>query len=206
LKEKAMTTANAQIETIGRDIREAIRNHWVLFLIQGLVMAVLGLMAAVEPMIATLAVTIFAGWLFLISGIVGLAGMFTAQRVPGYWWSLLTAVLSIAAGAYLIARPLAGILSLTLVVGAFFAAQGITQIITAVQHRRVLSSWIWLVVGGVVNLILSAIIVSGWPGTAAWTLGLLFGINLFMWGVSLVMTAIGCRAVTAAPQATRATA
>ncbi|MCK1276001.1 DUF308 domain-containing protein [Bradyrhizobium sp. 61] len=86
----------------------------------------------------------------------------------------------------------------------YFAAQGITQIITAIQHRSVLGSWIWLVVGGVVNLILSAIIASGWPGTAAWTLGLLFGINLFMWGMSLVITAIGCRAVARAPHATKA--
>ena len=201
-----MTTANARVGNIGRDVREAIRSHWVLFLIQGLIMAALGLMAAAEPMMATLAVEIFAGWLFVISGIVGLAGAFTAQRVPGYWWSLFTAVLSIAAGAYLISRPLAGILSLTLVVGAFFAAQGATQIITAIQHRRVLGSWIWLVIGGIINLMLAVIIVSGWPGTAAWMLGLLFGINLFMWGMSLVMTAIGCRAVTAAPQATKAAA
>jgi uncharacterized membrane protein HdeD (DUF308 family) len=206
LTEKTMTTANAQVGNIGREVGEAIRSHWVLFLIQGLIMVVLGLMAAAEPMMATLAVEIFAGWLFVISGIVGLAGAFTAQRVPGYWWSLLTAALSIAAGAYLISRPLAGILSLTLVVGAYFAVQGITQIITAIQHRNVLGSWIWLVIGGVVNLFLSVIIVSGWPGTAAWTLGLLFGINLFMWGVSLVMTAIGCRAVSDAPQATKAAA
>ncbi len=201
-----MVATNALVGNIRRDVQEAIRSHWVLFLIQGLIMAALGLIAAVEPMVATFAVEIFAGWLFLIGGIIGLASAFTAQRVPGYWWSLLTAVLSIAAGVYLISRPLAGILSLTLVVGVYFAAQGITQIITAIQHRSVLRSWIWLVVGGVVNLILSAIIVSGWPGTAAWTLGLLFGINLFMWGMSLVMTAIGCRAVTLAPPATRVTA
>jgi uncharacterized membrane protein HdeD (DUF308 family) len=52
--------------------------------------------------------------------------------------------------------------------------------------------------GGVINLLLAAIILSGWPGSATWTLGLLFGVNMFMWGVSLVMTAIGCRAVAAA--------
>jgi uncharacterized membrane protein HdeD (DUF308 family) len=60
-----------------------------------------------------------------------------------------------------------------------------------------------LVVSGIVNLVLAAIIVTGWPGTATWTLGLLFGINMFMWGVSLVVSAIGCRAVADAPQATK---
>ena len=199
-----MTIANPRLEEFGHDAREAIRSHWVLFLIQGLIMVVLGLLALFEPMIATLAVEIFAGWLFLVSGIVGLVGVFTARRVPGFWWGLITALLALALGLYLIWRPLAGILSLTLAVAAFFSAQGIVQIITAIEHRSVLPSWIWMLVGGVVNLILALIILSGWPGTAAWTLGLLFGINLFMWGLSLVMTAIACRAVHDAPSATQA--
>jgi uncharacterized membrane protein HdeD (DUF308 family) len=198
-----MTIANPRLEEFGHDVREAIRSHWVLFLIQGLIMVVLGLLALFEPMIATLAVEIFAGWLFLIGGIVGLVGVFTARRVPGFWWGLVTALLALALGLYLIWRPLAGILSLTLAVAAFFSAQGIVQIITAIEHRSVLPSWIWMLVGGVVNLILAVIILSGWPGTAAWTLGLLFGINLFMWGLSLVMTALACRAVHEAPQATQ---
>ena len=198
-----MTTANANFGNIGHEVREAMRSHWVLFLIQGLVMAALGLMAAAKPMLASLAIEIFAGWLFIVCGVVGLASAFTAQRMPGYWWTVLTAALAVVFGAYLIWRPLAGVLSLTLAVAAFFAAQGITQIISAVQHRRVLGSWVWPVIGGVINLLLAAIIVSGWPGSATWTLGLLFGINMFMWGVSLVMTAIGCRAVAAAPEAAK---
>jgi len=198
-----MTTANTGVAYIRHEVLEAIRSHWMLFLVQGLVMAVLGLMAAAEPMFASFAVEIFAGWLFVIAGIVGLASAFTAQRMPGYWWSVLTAALAIIFGAYLLWQPLAGVLSITLVVAAFFAAQGVTQIITAVQHRGVLGSWFWMVVGGVVNLVLAAIIVTGWPGSATWTLGLLFGINMFMWGVSLVMTAIGCRAVADVPPATK---
>jgi uncharacterized membrane protein HdeD (DUF308 family) len=201
-----MTAANPRLEEVGRDVREAIRNHWVLFLIQGLVMVVLGLFAVAEPMVATIAVTIFAGWMFLVSGIVGLAGVFTARRVPGFWWGLITALLAIAVGIYLLWRPLAGVLSLTLVVAAFFAAQGISLIITAIGHRGVLASWGWLLFSGIVDLILAAIILSGWPGTAEWTLGLLFGINLLMWGVSLVMTALACRTVHDAPPAPKAAA
>ena len=193
-----MSNAN-QVIDVGHDIRAAIRKHWVLFLIQGVIMVILGILAVGEPMVATLAVTLFAGWLFLISGIVGLAGIFTARHVPGFWWALITAILAILVGIYLIWRPLSGVLSLTLAVGAFFGAQGIVQIITAIGHHKVLSSWVWMLITGIANVILALIIWAGFPGTADWVLGLLFGINLLLWGFSLIMTAIACRAVADAP-------
>lgn len=194
-----MTAINPRADDFARDRREVIRSHWILFLIQGLIMIVLGLLAIGEPMVATLAVALFAGWLFLISGIVGLVGTIRTRGMPGVWWSVLSSLLAIVVGLYLILRPLAGILSLTLVVAAYFGAQGIVQIITAIEHRRVLPSWGWLLFGGIVNILLAALILSGWPGTAGWTLGLLFGINLLVWGISLVMTALACRAVRRPP-------
>jgi uncharacterized membrane protein HdeD (DUF308 family) len=199
--EDVMTTASPQPQDLGYDVREAVRRHWVLFLIQGLIMIVLGVIAIGEPMVASIAVALFAGWLFLFSGIVGLAGAFTAQRVPGYWWALIWALLGIAIGIYLIWRPLAGVLTLTLAVAIYFGSQGITQIIVAIQQRGVLHSWGWVVFAGLVNILLAVIIFAGWPGTAEWTLGLLFGINLIMWGVSLVMTSLACRSVHHVPGA-----
>ena len=188
-----MTAMNMRSDEAVLDPREAIRRHWVLFLIQGLIMILLGFLAIGEPMVATVAVALFAGWLFLISGIVGLVGIFTARRAPSLWWTALSSLLGILVGLYLIWRPLAGVLSLTLVAAAYFGAQGVVQIITAITHRRAIPSWIWMLFGGVVNLLLAAIILSGWPGTAEWTLGLLFGINLLVWGLSLTMTALACR-------------
>jgi uncharacterized membrane protein HdeD (DUF308 family) len=201
-----MTTSNPRLEDVGREARQAIRSHWVLFLVQGVIMIILGILAVGEPMVATLAVTLFAGWLFLISGIVGLAGIFTARHVPGFWWALITAILAILVGIYLIWRPLSGVLSLTLAVGAFFGAQGIVQIITAIGHHKVLQSWVWMLITGIANVILALIIWGGFPGTAEWVLGLLFGINLLLWGFSLVMTAIACRAVPVAVPAAKAAA
>jgi uncharacterized membrane protein HdeD (DUF308 family) len=181
------------LNTAGLEVRDAIRRHWVLFFVQGLILIAFGLLAIGEPMVATLAVTVFAGWLFLVGGIIGLAGMFTSHRVPGFLWALITALLSIAIGIYLLWHPLTGIVSLTLAVALFFAAQGISHIITAISQRNVLSSWGWVLLAGVANLILAAIIWSGFPGTAEWVLGLLFGINLLFWGFELVMTALASR-------------
>ncbi len=176
--------------------REVIHNHWVLFLIQGIILAALGLLAIGAPFLATVVVVKLAGWLFLIGGIVALASLFTGRRVPGSFWSFLSAIVSILAGLYILYQPLAGMLSLTLVLAAFFFAQGLTQIFASLSHRRVLRSWGWVLLSGIVDLILAGIIMSGWPETSAWVLGILVGVNLFMFGIALVMTALASKDVT----------
>ena len=194
-----MTAAN--VHEFRSDVRSAIRRHWVLFLIPGLVMAVLGLLAAASPFISTLVVETFAGWLFLTGGFVGLAALFTTRSMPGFAWTLLSAVLAILIGAFLVWRPFAGVVTLTLALAAFFAAQGITQILTSLHHRRLFAqSWLWMAVSGVANLILAGLIIAGWPGSVAWALGLVIGINLFMSGLALVMTAVACRSINDAPE------
>ena len=92
-------------------------------------------------------------------------------------------------------NPLLGIAAFTLVLAAFFFAQGITQIFASLSHRRVLRSWGWVFLSGLVDLVLGGLIVSGWPGTSTWVIGLLVGINLFMVGIALIMTAFASRDV-----------
>jgi uncharacterized membrane protein HdeD (DUF308 family) len=181
--------------------------HWVLFLIQGLVVAILGLFALAAPVIATLAVDIYAGWLFLISGMVGIVMLFTRENVGSVLWTLIAAILALVVGFLLIWRPAAGVLSLTLLLVGFFIAEGVVQIVAAFKYRSAIgSAWTWLLFSGIVDLVLAAIIIMGWPGSAAWVLGLLVGINLFMSGLALVMTSFACRALTEAapPSAAKA--
>jgi len=61
------------------------------FLFEGIVLALLGLAAMIVPPLASLAVTIFLGWMFLISGIAGLFVTYWARQMPGFWWSLFSA-------------------------------------------------------------------------------------------------------------------
>jgi uncharacterized membrane protein HdeD (DUF308 family) len=180
--------------------REVIHDHWILFLIQGVILAALGLLALGAPFLATVVFVKLAGWLFIIGGVVALASFFTGRDVPGSIWSFLGAALAIIAGIYLLSQPLAGMVSLTLVLVAFFLAQGVTQIFASLAHRRHLKSWGWVLLSGIVDLILAGIIMSGWPETSTWVLGILVGVNLLMYGIALIMTAIASRDVTPAPR------
>ena len=172
----------------------AIQQHWVLFLIEGIILILLGAAAIILPVIATLAFTLVIGWLFLISGVVGLITTFWMRNVPGFWWSLVSAVLGIAAGLVLIWWPISGTVSLTLLLIAFFIIEGIATLAYAFEHRAQLSGrWGWMLASGVVDLILAGIIFAGLPGTATWALGLLVGINLLFGGTAMVGMALAAR-------------
>jgi len=176
------------------DMRAAVKAHWKAFLFEGIVLAVLGLAAMIVPPLASLAVTIFLGWMFLISGVAGLIVTFWARQMPGFWWSLISAALAVLAGLVLLARPMQGVLTLTIVVGAYFLAEGVATIMYALEHRRELSGrWSWLLVAGLMDLLISFLIIAGLPGSAEWAIGLLVGINLVIGGASLVGMALAAR-------------
>jgi uncharacterized membrane protein HdeD (DUF308 family) len=181
------------IEGIRRQMAATIHAHWKLVLAQGIVMMVLGSLAVAEPNVATIAIGIFVGWLFFIGGIFRALSVWQSRGMLGFAWSLLTALLAILLGLILIVRPLAGVLTLTMVLIAFFILEGITAIVLAVQHREHLRSWGWVLFSGIVDLLLAFLIWDGWPSSADWAIGLLVGINMLFFGLSLVMTALAAR-------------
>lgn len=124
---------------VRRALGEAVRRHWVLFLSEGIVLVILGLLAILVPAIASLAATAFFGWILLLSGGMGLIATIRARHAPGFWWSLLSAITGIAAGALLLGLPALGTLSLTAVLSAFLLVEGIASILYALEHRKVLS-------------------------------------------------------------------
>ena len=187
-----MTQPN--IEQVQQAVATSLHEHWVLFLIEGIILVVLGLIAIVVPPIATLAVELLFGWLFLLSGIMGLITTFWMRDAPGFWWSLLSGVLGIAAGIVLLVWPLSGVLSLTLVLIVFFTIEGIASIMYALEHKLELSGrWGFMLASGIIDLIIAAIILFGLPGSAAWALGLLVGINLTFGGAALIAMALHAR-------------
>ena len=189
-----MFTDQPDIKGLQRAVANALHQHWVLYLVEGVVLLVLGLTAVVIPPLATLTVTILFGWLFLVSGVMGLITTFWMRQAPGFWWALVSAVLGIAVGAMLLVLPVSGAFSLTIVLVAFFIIEGVASIMFALDHKRELSGrWGWMLVSGIVDLVLGAMILAGLPSTAAWAIGLLVGINMVFGGAALIAMALHAR-------------
>ena len=172
----------------------AVREHWKAFLFEGILLAVLGLAAMIVPPLASLAVTIFLGWMFLVTGVAGLVMTYWARHMPGFWWSLISAALAVLAGGILLARPMQGVLTLTIVIGAYFLAEGVATIMYALEHRKELSGrWSWLLIAGLMDIVIAFFIIAGLPGSAEWAIGLLAGLNLMFGGATLIGMALAVR-------------
>jgi uncharacterized membrane protein HdeD (DUF308 family) len=116
------------------------------------------------------------------------------RNAPGFWWSLISAALGVLVGGVLLARPMSGAFSLTIVLVAFFIIEGVASIMFALDHKRELSGrWGWMLVSGIIDLVLGAMILAGLPSTAAWAIGLLVGINMVFGGTALIGMALHAR-------------
>jgi uncharacterized membrane protein HdeD (DUF308 family) len=204
-------TANRMADSIPGPAGKSMHEHWLLFLVEGTALVVLGLLAAVVPSIAPSTLTVALGWIFVVSGALGLATTFWARRAPGYWWSLVSALLAILVGIVLIANrsqdlyggllgwPLGKAGPLRMILVLFFLVEGGASIMFAIEHRNQFSGrWAWMMLSGVVDILLACIIIFNLPGTSAWTMGLLVGINMVLGGCALIAMGLHARSESAA--------
>jgi uncharacterized membrane protein HdeD (DUF308 family) len=160
---RASVGANSELSDFQSAVRTALGEHWKWFVFQGIVMLALGCLAVAEPVIASVAAGIYIGWLFLFSGLLGLVTMFSAHDASAFFWILLTSALSLAVGILLIWKPDEGTVSLTLVLTAFFIAEGAFQVGTSISYRDVLpGSWGSLLASGITDLVLAGLIIYFW--------------------------------------------
>lgn len=174
---------------------DTIRVHWKLMFFEGILFTIFGCLAIALPQLATLGIELVIGWLFLIAGCFQLIRTFRSRGTSSFWWSLLSSLLSIAVGVILLARPMQGVLTLTLILAVFFLLEGITEIGIATKLKP-LGGWGWLVFSGILALGMAVLIWIGWPGTAAWVIGLLVGINMLFFGFSMMGLAFAVRRTT----------
>ena len=188
------TNPSIDATTMRAAVGEAVRRHRGMFLFEGILLSALGVIAVLVPAIASIAATLFFGWILLFSGILGLFTTLRGRQLPGFWWSLLSALIAIVAGVLLLGWPVQGLFSLTSVLIAFLLVEGTVSIFYALEHRTGPVRWGYMLASGVIDLVLGLILFAGLPGTAVWALGLLIGINLFFGGWALILMALSAPA------------
>jgi uncharacterized membrane protein HdeD (DUF308 family) len=165
-----------------------VRQYRSLFIFEGIIFTILGALAIALPSFFTLGAELFIGVLFVVAGIVQGWRTLQTKGVPGFVWSLFVALIYLLAGISLLVHPLIGILTLTVILTVFFVIDGIANIILGLQFKPY-GVWAWRIASGLISLILAYLIYIDWPGSAAWLLGLLVGINLLFVGITQLVLA-----------------
>lgn len=172
--------------------REKLRNSWVWMAVLAIISLIGGVLALLNPFAATLAATLMAGWVFSLLGAVQIIQSFRMQGWGGFIWSMLFGVLTLVVGLSLIFDPLAGMVSLTLLVAVLFIATGAVKVMYSFSLRSV-SGWGWILFSGIVSLALGVMILADFPFSASSILGILLGVELISNGVLFLFIALGLR-------------
>ena len=181
--------SQADIDAALAAARKAIADNWGWFMTLGILMVLAGVAAIAFPLLSTIAAKIALGWIFLLSGVLLVIHAFSIQQWRGFLLGLLLGALYVVAGGWLAFFPLAGIVSLTILLAALFLAEGVLEVIMAVRVRPH-EGWGWLLLSGLVAMAVGALIAAELPSSATWAIGLLAGVNLLSTGVSFIVLAL----------------
>jgi uncharacterized membrane protein HdeD (DUF308 family) len=179
----------AQTEIEVAEVSQAVQEKRGWFIALGIVMIVVGSAAIIFPYVATVSTKIFLGWFLIIGGIVQAIHAFWVKDWGGFFWQLIVGLLEVFAGLFLLAYPVAGIIALTIYVAAVFIVEGIIKALLAFQLKPE-AGWIWVLIGGIVSILLGAMLWAKLPSSAIWAIGLLVGLNIAMAGWTLLMIAL----------------
>ena len=181
---------SAEIEARGEN--PSLAGSWRVLAGVGTLIGVLGVIAIFSPFVTGVTLSAMLGVLLVVGGIGHGVHVFSARGWSGVVWQTVLAAVYIVGGIALFANPVVGLLTLTLLLAAFFLAEGVVEVVMALRLRPA-DSWGWMLGSGVVGVAAGALIWAGWPSTALWAVGLIFGIELLSTGGAMVMLAMGSR-------------
>lgn len=171
----------------------AFGKNWGLFLLLGIALIILGCVAISAATLTTLLSVVLLGVIIFISGIVITIDTFTFWRGKwsGFFLHLLFSILYLAVGVMLIKNPVEGSISLTLLLGVFYLVIGVFRVASYTALRTPSWGWGWL--NGVISLILGVLILTNWPMSGLYIIGLFIGIDLVFCGWTYVMASLAAR-------------
>jgi uncharacterized membrane protein HdeD (DUF308 family) len=169
-----------------------LQSRWKWFFAIGLAFTVLGIIALGNLIATTLITTIIVGMLLLVAGVFQVFAAFasggsTGSKILG----LLLGILYVLVGFDILANPIGGAITITIVVSIFLIAGGLVRLVTAFTaagggHR------ILLLLTGVINILLGVWLWTGIP-VSGLAIGLFVGVDLLMAGVTWMVMALAVR-------------
>jgi len=162
-----------------------MNNYRTIYLVEAFSLISLGIFALVSPHLFTLGLEFLLGWSLILAGFVQSLRIFKSHLPVGKVGYTLNAFLYVLCGVLLLVYPQIGVLSITMILMAFFVLEGLAKFILGYQLRPI-KRWHWFVIDGIFSWSMALLIWNGWPDIAYWVPGVITGINLLSFGCSLL--------------------
>lgn len=145
--------------------------------------AAAGLSIALPFASATL-LTIAVGAAAVIAGVTQLLRLTGEGDPRGRVFRLLSGLLYLVGGIWVLAFPIESEVSLTLFVGFLLAFEGVMELAAAATADAPARGLVLL--DGIITALLGGMLIAQWPTDSLWAIGLLFGIGLAFSAVNLI--------------------
>jgi uncharacterized membrane protein HdeD (DUF308 family) len=180
------------------DERENLRSCWGFVLFLGLVSVIVGLVAIGSPHIATSKSVMIFGIVLLIAGVTELVHTIMVRNGRGVALHLLSAALYLFVGFFMLEDPQRVAVVLTLLFAASFLVGGLLRVISSALLY--FPAWQWVMLNGIIDILLGIFVLSEWPESSLWVIGMFVGIDLLFHGWSWIVLALSVRNYQAAAQ------
>jgi len=156
------------------------------FIVLGVLLVVVGLVALAFPLVAALSFNLLVGVTLLAGGVLTLVHAVRVRRWQGFAVQILLGLLYLGGGLIFLANPFAGLLALGFALGAFFAADGVARVLLALQIRPQ-PGWGLFLASGLASFVLGAMVLFSVPsGWSIAILGLVVAINMILTGAAFL--------------------
>lgn len=166
-----------------RNINEEIKAHRKWYLFEGILFLVMGLLAILLPSVTMIAMTLLLGAILVLGG---LAQTITFFRYPKRWWKLLSGLIFLVGGLIVAFVPLAGLLTLAILIGTVLLLEGVFEILFSLAFKPFFG-WKWMMLSGVIALALAFFVLIGFPAATMFFLAIAVGLNMGTYGMSLLL-------------------
>jgi uncharacterized membrane protein HdeD (DUF308 family) len=169
-------------------MRDTVRRNSLLYLLQGILMVITGVLALIYPSLASVAIVRLLGWFLIASGVFQGFGLIGAREVPYFWMELLSAVLAIVIGVLLLRHTDAGLLFFSVLFLIYFMIEGMVKAIFAFIIRP-FPNWGWVLASGLLGIVFAVYLWANLSTVSDWMLGVLLGVLLLVEGTALTSLA-----------------
>ena len=169
-------------------LRETVRRYSLWYLVRGALMVIAGVLALVYPLISSTAIIYLLGWILIISGLLQGMGLIGARQVPHFWLELISVVLAIVIGLFLLRQPETGLLLFSVLLIVYLMVEGFAKVSFALTIRP-FPNWGWVLASGLIGILLAIYLWANIAAASALLLGILLGILLISEGAALTYLA-----------------